>query len=304
MSWFESEWTTERSWAPPGRIRIPDGPDIPTTFDAMWNDDRWSPVFESWAGDQEGWTGPLTQAVFAMAEWGKSIAPSDSNLQWIVGQLAQAAPPLDFDASAIEALEDRLGAVDLGADPNTVFADVFDDAYTIVSQDQFTYAAFYNDVATYKARIVRKLAGPLTQENSDLGDPGDQVTLYKPMRNIWIQTSTGPQILKSSAGEEDVWYEPPEDQLARIAKQNGENVKDLADGETTDVLQLGDLVLIGDGHDQRDTFIAETYGVWGTVKVKKGSTFDHGSLAFTGMYDHDAVRRQIERFSEKKCKFA
>ena len=64
----------EPAWIP--KVTIPDDPEIPTSFDDMWNrGGEWKAVFEGWAGDQPGWTGPLTEAVMAMAEWGGSIEP-------------------------------------------------------------------------------------------------------------------------------------------------------------------------------------------------------------------------------------
>jgi hypothetical protein len=265
---------------------------VPLSFDAMWTQPDWVQVFSAWADDQPGWTGPLTDAVVALADWGVGTEATVAWAEWILGKLAAASPPVDGRLVGGAQLELQ-GREEPPAD---LFAELYPSAYQILSQDQVTYAAFYNDVATIKAG-KRPMVGPLPEGEEE------RPSAYRQRRVVWIQTGTGPQIMGNTEGEEDVWYSPPEEVLARIATTNAENVKDLANGGTEPVVQVGDIVLIGTGHNAQDNMVGTSFGVDGTVTVTKGRGLDPGTLTFTGMHDQDAVKRQVARFSQKKVRF-
>jgi hypothetical protein len=213
------------------------------------------------------WRGVLAQATRLMEGWGTRIPATGRMAGWIFTALKECP----VDDTALSMALDRVEDLDDGAAaPNDLFDDLYANAYSTLD-DTDSYGQFYNDVATY-------------------------------MKGVEIM-DMGTEEIQDDEDEEGRWFVPDEGQLQRIADQNQVNIKALKDGQRDTVLQVGEIVLVGGGHDKAETVIANSYGIVGAVKVKKGFLNDPGTLVFTGMYDQDAVRRQMARISAKACEF-
>jgi len=99
-----------------------------------------------------------------------------------------------------------------------------------------------------------------------------------------------------------------DDDFEAIAAINGANVKNLDDGESTDVLISGFFVMIGSGHGYNEWWANERErtnieaAARGTVTVRKGGLRGAGKLKFSGIEPHyeSLVVDAVSRFSDKE----
>ena len=276
--------------------------DVPTSFEEMYIDPRWSAEFYTWGEQRTDWIGSLTRAVWGMRSWTGDLATARS----IYTDLNGAAPPMN--GATVAALDPDMYADGSGSVASGFFDDAYVEALQWIGGTQDVYAQFYSDHNQALADSAVSAQRDVQSRPSLIRDqalPEDERAQYVTRANVWIQPVYGdPQILGSTQADEDSWFEPSAQQLATAAQANEEALKRAEDGDTLTLRQWYDLILIGDRLDAGELQqICADYGVQGTITIEKGSTFSRGSLTITGAHDTDAVQRHIAQFSQKTCNF-
>jgi len=276
--------------------------DLPTSFEEMYIDPRWSAEFYSWGEQRADWIGSLTRAVWAMRGWTGDLATARA----IYIDLNRAAPPMD--GAMVAALDPDMYADGTGNVATGFFDDAYVQALQWIGGTQDVYAQFYADHNQALADSSVSMQRATQSRPSMIRDepvPEDERAQYVTRANVWIQPVRGdPQILASAEADEDYWFEASTEQLAAAAQANEQTLKRAEDGDTLTLWQWNDVIVIGDGRNAGELRqICADYGVQGTLTIEKGSTFSRGTLTITGAHDNDAVARHIAQFSQKTCYF-
>ncbi len=124
------------------------------------------------------------------------------------------------------------------------------------------------------------------------------IGLKKGLPNEMTQPTEGP----------DVQWTPDDAALKRIAKLNGEKVKDTPDGGSIRVRAGGTLVLVGDDHENNAETYMRSQGDLseGKLTVKKGGAFSKGTITVEKISagKQALVTDAVGTFSDKKVVFS
>ncbi|HET6966480.1 MAG TPA: hypothetical protein VFH58_17035 [Acidimicrobiales bacterium] len=100
-------------------------------------------------------------------------------------------------------------------------------------------------------------------------------------------------------------FEPSDEQYQAVYDRNYANVNSLEDGGQLGWIQRGDIVLIGEGHDDFLTAFVRSSpeSGLGNLMVEKGGVLSTGSLKVWGCKEQNAFKEAVAQRSKKSVKF-